>query len=63
MVKCADCGKAIPEDHDFRCDMCGDSLCQDCGTTGLCSIFSMELREAEIDLENKCLEEIEAEEE
>jgi len=51
MVKCADCGKEIPEDHDLCCDMCGVRLCEECGTTGLCSACA-ELWESEIDLED-----------
>jgi len=29
MVKCADCGKEIPEDETVYCDMCGAPLCKD----------------------------------
>ena len=56
MVKCADCGKQIPEKHDSYCDMCGASLCEECGTTGLCSTCA-ELWESEIDLEDMEAEE------
>lgn len=51
MVKCIDCGKEIPEDHDSCCDQCGAPLCEECGTLGLCSTCA-ELWEAEIDLED-----------
>jgi len=51
MVKCADCGKEIPEDETVYCDMCGASLCKECGAAGLYSNFT-ELWIAEIDLED-----------
>ena len=57
MVKCTDCGKQISEDPVASCDMCGVPLCEECGTTGLCSTCA-ELWIAEIDLED-----VEAEEE
>jgi len=56
MGKCTDCGKEILEDHTVYCDMCGASLCEECGTTGLCSICA-ELWESEIDLEDTEAEE------
>ena len=56
MVKCVNCGKEIPEDHDLYCDMCGVPLCEECGTTGLCSTCA-ELWESEIDLEDMEAEE------
>ena len=56
MVKCVNCGKEIPEDHDLYCDMCEAPLCEECGTTGLCSTCA-ELWESEIDLEDKEAEE------
>jgi uncharacterized Zn finger protein (UPF0148 family) len=51
MIKCTDCGKQISEDHVTHCDMCGTPLCEECGTTGLCSTCA-ELWESEIDLED-----------
>ena len=56
MVKCVNCEKEIPEDHDLSCDMCGVPLCEECGTTGLCSTCA-ELWESEIDLEDMEAEE------
>ncbi len=56
MVKCADCGKETSEDSVVCCDMCGAPLCEECGTTGLCSTCA-ELWEAEIDLEDMEAEE------
>ena len=56
MVKCTDCGKKIPEGHDLSCDMFGTPLCEECGTTGLCSTCA-ELWESEIDLEDMKAEE------
>ena len=56
MVKCADCGKEIPEDETVYCDMCGVPLCKECGATGLCSNCT-ELWIAEIDLEDMEAEE------
>jgi len=51
MVKCANCGKEIPEEHVVCCDICGAPLCEQCGATGLCSNCT-ELWIAEIDLED-----------
>jgi uncharacterized Zn finger protein (UPF0148 family) len=56
MIKCTDCEKQIPEDHITHCDMCGAPLCEECGTTGLCSTCA-ELWESEIDLEDMEAEE------
>jgi predicted amidophosphoribosyltransferase len=56
MVKCADCGKEIPEDEAVYCDVCGAPLCKECGATGLCS-HCTELWIAEIDLEDMEAEE------
>jgi len=56
MVKCADCGKGLPEEHVIYCDMCGAPLCEECGTTRLCSACA-ELWESEIDLEDMEAEE------
>ena len=56
MVKCADCGKEIPEDETVYCDMCRVPLCKECGATGLCSNCT-ELWTAETDLEDKEAEE------
>ena len=53
---CEVCGKEIPEDHIVYCDMCGAPLCEECGTTGLCSTCA-ELWESEIDLEDTEAEE------
>ena len=51
MVKCVNCGKETSEDHIVSCDLCGTPLCEECGTTGLCSTCA-ELCESEIDLED-----------
>jgi len=56
MVKCAECGKEIPENETVYCDMCRAPLCKECGATGLCSNCT-ELWIAEIDLEDKEAEE------
>jgi len=56
MIKCTDCGKQTSEDHVTYCDMCGAHLCEECGTTGLCSTCA-ELWETEIDLEDMEAEE------
>jgi len=56
MIKCTDCGKQISEDQVTHCDMCGAPLCEECGTTGLCSTCA-ELWESEIDLEDMEAEE------
>jgi predicted amidophosphoribosyltransferase len=56
MVKCADCGKEIPKDEAVYCDMCGASLCKECGAAGLCSNCT-ELWITEIDLEDMEAEE------
>jgi len=56
MIKCTDCGKQIPEDHVVHCDVCRTSLCEECGTTGLCSTCA-ELWESEIDVEDMEAEE------
>jgi hypothetical protein len=56
MVNCADCGKIILENGVVYCDMCGDSLCEECGDLGLCSTCA-ELWESEIDLEDMEAEE------
>jgi hypothetical protein len=56
MVRCINCAKEISEDHDLYCDICGASLCEECGTTGLCSTCA-ELWESEIDLEDMEAEE------
>jgi len=56
MIKCTDCGKQISEDHIVYCDICGAPLCEECGTTGLCSTCA-ELWESEIDLEDMEAEE------
>jgi len=60
MVKCTDCGKEIPERHDIYCDQFEVPLCEECGTTGLCSTCA-ELWESEIDLEDMYYEDIESE--
>ena len=46
----------IPEDSVVYCDMCAASLCEECGTIGLCSTCA-ELWESEIDLEDMEAEE------
>jgi hypothetical protein len=51
MVKCTDCGIEILENQVVYCQMCGNPLCQECETTGLCSTCT-ELWELEIDLED-----------
>ena len=56
MVKCTDCGEEILEDEKLYCDMCGALLCEECGTTELCSTCA-EPWELEIDLENTEAEE------
>ena len=58
MVYCKDCGKEISGDNIVYCDMCGDPLCEVCGTTGLCSMCT-ELWESEIDLEDMYYEGLE----
>jgi len=56
MIKCTDCGKQISKDPVTHCDMCGAPLCEECGTTELCSTCA-ELWESEIDLEDTEAEE------
>jgi len=56
MVECVNCGKETPEDQAVSCDMCGASLCEECGSTGLCSTCA-ELWGSEIDLEDMEAEE------
>jgi len=56
MVKCVDWGKEISEDEAVYCDMCGAPVCEECGTTGLCSTCA-EFWESEIDLEDTEAEE------
>jgi len=51
IVKCTDYEKEIPKDETVYCDMCGASLCKECGAAGLYSNFT-ELWIAEIDLED-----------
>jgi hypothetical protein len=56
MIKCTDCGEEISEDQVVYCDMCGASLCEECGTNGLCPTC-IELWESETDLEDMEAEE------
>ena len=56
MVKCTDCGKQIPESEVVNCDQCGAPLCEECGSTGLCTSCA-EMWEAEIDLADQEAEE------
>ena len=58
MVKCIDCGKEIPQDHDLNCDQCGAPLCEKCGIARICSRCN-ELWESEMDLEDMYYEDIE----
>ena len=60
MIKCADCGKQISEDHVKYCDMCGVPLCEECGITRVCSTCA-ELWESEVDLEDMYYEDVESE--
>jgi hypothetical protein len=46
----------IPKDSIVYYDMCGAPLCEECGTSGLCSTC-IELWEPEIDLEDMEAEE------
>ena len=57
MTECVNCGKEIVKDYDSSCDMYGAPLCEECGTTRLCSTCA-ELWEAEIDLEDMEAEEV-----
>jgi len=44
--------KRNSREHVVYCDVCGAPLCEECGTTGLCSACA-ELWESEIDLEDR----------
>lgn len=50
MIECSECEKEVPVDEVVYCIYCGAPLCNDCGTTGLCSTCE-ETWQAEEDLE------------